>query len=131
MTPPGLTRERTILIVEDDSESADIFRHILQANGYVVRTTPDAETALGELQRDRPMAMIIDLHLPAMGGLELLRRIRAGDGPELPVAVVTGDYMVDERVVNELSVLGAQLYFKPLWEEDVIRAAATLAGTLC
>lgn len=44
----------------------------------------------------------------------------------MPVAVVTADYLVDERVTRELQVLGAQLYFKPLWEEDLIRIVRDL-----
>jgi hypothetical protein len=40
--------------------------------------------------------------------------------------VVTGDYLLDERVTRELQVLGVRLYFKPLWEEDLIRIVRDL-----
>lgn len=127
MTTTPVRPPCTVLIVEDDVESAGVFRSILEAHGYAVRVAPDVEAALVEL-RERPAAIVIDLHLPATGGLELLRRIRSGAWLELPAAVVTGDYLVDESVVRELDALGARLHFKPLWEEDLVRMVATLVS---
>ena len=127
MTTASVRPQCTILIVEDDVESAGVFRSILEAHGYAVRAATDVEAALVEL-RQRPAAIVIDLHLPTTSGLELLRRIRSGAFPDLPAAVVTGDYLVDEVVVRELEALGARLYFKPLWEDDLVRAVATLVS---
>ena len=43
-----------------------------------------------------------------------------------PVAIVTGDYFLDDAVSNELHELGAELRFKPLWLEDLVRLARSL-----
>jgi CheY-like chemotaxis protein len=127
MTTAPVRPQFTILIVEDDVESAGVFRSILEAHGYAVRVATDVEAALMELG-ERPAAIVIDLHLPTSDGLELLRRIRSGAWPELPAVVVTGDYLVDEPVAREIDALGARLRFKPLWEEDLVHIVATLVS---
>ena len=120
-------RDVSILIVEDDPAAVEAFGHMLKAEGYGVRVSPDAQSALVEIERAVPAAVVLDLHLPITDGLELLRGLRATSRhAHIPVAVVTGDYLVDERVTCELQVLGAQLYFKPLWEEDLIRIVRDL-----
>lgn len=120
-------RDASILIVEDDPGAVEAFEHMLKAEGYGVRVTLDVQSALVEIERAVPMAILLDLHLPITDGLEFLRRLRASDRhAHIPVAVVTGDYLVDERVARELQVLGAQIYFKPLWGEDLIRIVRDL-----
>lgn len=119
--------DTSILIVEHDPGAVEAFGHMLKAEGYGVRVAPDAQSASVEIERAVPAAVLLDLHLPITDGLEFLRRLRAtGRHAHIPVAVVTGDYLVDERVTRELQVLGAQLYFKPLWEEDLIRIVRDL-----
>ena len=120
-------RDASILIVEDDPGAVGAFEHILKAEGYGVRVAPDAQSAFVEIERAVPAAVVLDLHLPITDGLEVLRKLRATSRhAHIPVAVVTGDYLVDERVTRELQVLGAQLYFKPLWQEDLIRIVRDL-----
>ena len=119
--------DASILIVEDDPGAVEAFEHMLNGAGYGVRVAPDAQSAFMEVERAVPAAVVLDLHLPITDGLEVLRHLRATDRhAHIPVAVVTGDYLVDEQVLRELQVLGAQLYFKPLWEEDLIRIVRDL-----
>ena len=114
--------ERSILIVEDDVGAVEIFEQILKRNGYGVRVARDAESGLMEIHRDAPAAVLLDLHLPTADGLEFLRQLRASaPHARMPTAVMTGDYFLDEEVARELGRLGAKLYFKPLWEEDLLR----------
>ncbi len=120
-------RDASILIVEDDPGAVEAFEHILKAGGYGVRVAPDAQSAFVEIEGAVPAAVVLDLHLPITDGLEVLRKLRAtARHAHIPVAMGTGDYLVDERVARELQVLGAQLYFKPLWEEDLIRIVRDL-----
>ena len=125
-------RETSILILEDDAGAAEAFEYMLKAEGYGVRVAADAQTAFAEVERAVPAAVVLDLHLPITDGLEVLRRLRTtARHAHIPVAAVTGDYLVDERVTRELQELGAQLYFKPLWKEDLIRIVRDLLhGTL-
>ena len=115
-------RDASILIVEDDPGAVEAFEYMLKAEGYGVRVALDAQSGLAELERAAPAAVLLDLRLPTTDGLEFLRRLRATvPHAHIPVAVVTGDYFVEERVARELERLGAQIHFKPLWEEDVMR----------
>ena len=65
--------------------------------------------------------------MPLVDGLGFLRRLRAQQEQRAtPVAIVTGDYFLDEHLSAELRQLGAELKFKPLWIEDLISLAHTL-----
>ncbi len=117
----------TILIVDDDEGVTQTFARMLRLEGYQVHTAVSAETGLRQAQRNRPNAIILDLRMPLVDGLGFLRRLRSHDEQrEIPVAIVTGDYFLDDAVSNELRELGAELRFKPLWLEDLVGLARTL-----
>lgn len=114
-----------IFLVEDDDTSRDLFRLMLTAEGYVVRAFCSAEDALDELAHSRPAAVLLDQHLPIMDGLECLRRLRQ-HAADTPVALLTGDYFIDEDRANEFAALGAEIHFKPVWESDLLRILRTM-----
>ncbi|MFH1464475.1 MAG: response regulator transcription factor [Pseudomonadota bacterium] len=78
----------SILIVEDDPSLLLGLTMNLRREGYRVRTATDGERGLEELARERPDLVVLDLMLPGVDGLEVLRRLRADD-PVLPVVVLT------------------------------------------
>jgi DNA-binding response OmpR family regulator len=120
----------TILIVDDDESVAQTFARMLKLEGYRVRTAMDAEDGLREAAKTRPDAIILDLRMPIVDGLGFLRRLRSSDEPrETPVAIVTGDYFLDDAVSTELKALGAELKYKPLWLEDLVDLTRTLLET--
>jgi DNA-binding response OmpR family regulator len=122
--------ERTtakILIVDDDEGVTQTFARMLRLEGYQVRTAVSAETGLREAEHSHPDAIILDLRMPLVDGLGFLRRLRAHDHQrKTPVAIVTGDYFLDEAIANEVQELGAELRFKPLWLEDLVGLARNL-----
>ena len=86
-----------------------------------------AESGLLEAERNHPDAIILDLRMPLIDGLGFLRRLRAVETERTtPVAIVTGDYFLDDAVSSELRELGAELRFKPLWLEDLVGLARNL-----
>jgi two-component system response regulator PrrA len=116
-----------ILIVDDDEGVTQTFARMLRLEGYQVRTAVNAETGLQEAEYCHPDAIILDLRMPLVDGLGFLRRLRAHDEQrEVPVAIVTGDYFLDDAVSTELRELGAELRFKPLWLEDLVGLARNL-----
>ncbi len=118
-----------ILIVDDDEGVTQTFARMLRLEGYQVRTAVSAETGLREAENSRPDAIILDLRMPLVDGLGFLRRLRSHDEQRLvPVAIVTGDYFLDDSVSTELRELGAELRFKPLWLEDLVGLARNLLG---
>jgi two-component system OmpR family response regulator len=116
-----------ILIVDDDEGVTQTFARMLRLEGYHVRTAMTAENGLLEADQGNPDAIILDLRMPLVDGLGFLRRLRANDAHRtIPVAIVTGDYFLDDAVANELRELGAELRFKPLWLEDLVGLARNL-----
>lgn len=122
---PTLTR--TILIVDDDPSVTETFERMLRLEGYNVVTALSAEAGLSQAERANPQAIILDLRMPLTDGLQFLRILRTKPGlATVAVAIVTGDYFLDQAVSNELHELGADLRFKPLWLEDLLALARNL-----
>ena len=125
-TPSATAR---ILIVDDDEGVTQTFARMLRLEGYQVRTAANAETGLVAASEGSPDAIILDLRMPLVDGLGFLRRLRARDDQRAtPVAIVTGDYFLDDEVSAELRALGAELRFKPMWLEDLLGLARNLLG---
>src|SRR6266704_815680 len=116
-----------ILIVDDDEGVTQTFARMLRLEGYQVRTAVSAESGLQEAEHSHPDAIILDLRMPLVDGLGFLRRLRELDEYRTtPVAIVTGDYFLEDSVSTELRELGAELRFKPLWLEDLVGLARNL-----
>jgi two-component system response regulator PrrA len=121
------TSNHTILIVDDDEGVTTTFARMLRLEGYEVYTAMNAETGLREANATAPDAIILDLRMPLIDGLGFLRRLRSiAQHRDIPVAIVTGDYFLDDTISAELRHLGAELKFKPLWLEDLVGLARTL-----
>jgi DNA-binding response OmpR family regulator len=127
---PALNSEpgnSTILIVDDDEGVTQTFARMLKLEGFQVRTAINAESGLKLANESQPNAIILDLRMPLVDGLGFLRRLRSQDDQRAtPVAIVTGDYFLEDSVANELRELGAELRFKPLWLEDLVGLAHNL-----
>ena len=115
----------TVLIVDDDSEVITTFTTWLELEGYQVRTAADGERALGQV--DGVDAVIVDMRMPILDGLGFLRRVRMHH-QHVPVAVVTGDYLIDESILNEFDQLKARVLFKPLWIDELVTLATGLVA---
>ena len=127
---PAISADRStskILIVDDDEGVTQTFARMLRLEGYQVRTAVSAEKGLQEAEQSHPDAIILDLRMPLIDGLGFLRRLRAfEEHSTTPVAIVTGDYFLDDSISNELRELGAELRYKPLWLEDLVGLARNL-----
>lgn len=116
-----------VVVIDDDVAVDESFGRMLQAAGYETHTEADCRTGLAYLEKVLPSVVILDLHLPDGTGLECLRCVRSWPTHRrLPVAILTGDYFLDEEVANELNTLGARVYFKPVWEDDLLRIVRDL-----
>ena len=125
ISSPATTR--TILIVDDDPSVTETFERMLRLEGYHVVTALSADVGLNQAEQAKPNAIILDLRMPLVDGLQFLRQLRAKPHlTSVPVAIVTGDYFLDEAVSRELRSLGAEVRFKPLWLEDLLALARNL-----
>ena len=126
MAGAGSTAPR-VLIVDDDSATADTFSRTLRLEGYEVWAGLSAEEGLSLAQTHQPNVIVLDLRMPLTSGLQLLRAIRAIPGlASTPVAIVTGDYGLEDDMRDEIKALGAELRFKPIWIEELVTLAREL-----
>jgi DNA-binding response OmpR family regulator len=86
-----------LLLVEDDPRIARDIEHVLEANGYVVETVRDGEEAWFRGDTEDYVAAILDLGLPKLDGLSVLKRWRA-NGRRMPVLILTARGSWAERV---------------------------------
>lgn len=86
-----------ILVVDDDRAVRESLRRSLTFNGYQVDTAVDGQDALDQIAGNRPDAVVLDLNMPRMDGLEVCRRLRSA-GDDLPILVLTARDGVSDRV---------------------------------
>jgi DNA-binding response OmpR family regulator len=121
------TSTRTVLIVDDDPSVRETFQRMLQLEGYAVLTAVNADIGLIKAHDGRPDAIILDLRMPLVNGVQFLRSLRSRpDHAHTPVAIVTGDYFFDDKISADLRSLGAELRFKPMWLEELVKLARHL-----
>ena len=88
-----------ILVVDDDRSVRESLRRSLAFNGYQVELANDGQAALDAVLVQRPDAMVVDVMMPRLDGLEVCRRMRAA-GDELPILVLTARDAVSDRVAG-------------------------------
>jgi two-component system response regulator MprA len=111
-----------ILVVDDDRAVRESLRRSLQFNGYQVETAGDGLQALESVTAARPDAMVLDVMMPRLDGLEVCRRLRS-TGDDLPILVLTARDAVSDRV-SGLDA-GADDYLpKPFALEELLARAA-------
>ena len=88
-----------ILVVDDDRAVRDSLRRSLEFNGYQVDLAGDGLDALDRIAAQRPDAVVLDVMMPRVGGLEACRRLRA-DGDDVPILVLTARDSVADRVAG-------------------------------
>jgi two-component system response regulator HydG len=88
---PAATR---ILLVDDDVDTCSMMEQLLGEHDFVVTSAGSAEAALDVVAAADFDAVLTDVHLPGIDGIELCRRLRAST-PDLPVLVLTGDASMD------------------------------------
>src|SRR3954447_3865768 len=106
-----------VLVVEDDNEIADVLRRSLRIEGYDVKVSGDGGQALDEAGVFEPDAVVLDLGLPGMDGIDVAKRLRE-DG-DVPILILTARDALDSRV--EGLDPGADDYLvKPFEREELL-----------
>ena len=110
-----------VLLVEDDPVTAEVFARALQRAGHDVRVARDGVQALHALRDDAPDLVVLDLGLPTLPGIEVLRRLREGDHRNVPVVIVSGSSSRSVRSAEALVTPGR-------WLEKPLRPTALVAA---
>ncbi len=87
---------KKILLIEDDPIVANVYRNKLAVEGYQTETAPDGETGLRLLRTLKPQMVILDLMLPGISGVEVIREIRQNEEfAKLPTVVFSNTYLTN------------------------------------
>jgi len=119
MSTPGAT----ILVVEDDQETRQAVVRELAARGYRVDEAADGATALARWEQRRPDLVLLDLGLPDVDGLQIVRRIRRD--ATTPIVILSGRY--EEREKVEALERGADDYVTKPFGVDELNARLRVA----
>jgi two-component system, OmpR family, KDP operon response regulator KdpE len=121
--PPAPAPGATVLVVEDDEETRRVIVRELTARGYRVHEAPDGRSALESWERHRPDVVLLDLGLPDIDGLRVIRRIR-GEATT-PIVILSGRY--EEREKVEALERGADDYVTKPFGVDELNARLRVA----
>jgi two-component system, OmpR family, response regulator PrrA len=117
-----------VLVVDDDEDVRASLERGLRLSGFTVRTAADGEAALDVVRRDAPACVVLDVNMPGIDGVEVVRRLRA-TGVDVPVCMLSARGTIGDRVAGLEA--GADDYLvKPFaLEELVARLRALLRRT--
>jgi two-component system OmpR family response regulator len=107
-----------VLVVEDEMSLAELLTMALRYEGWDVRSAGDGFSAVRTAREFGPDLVVLDIMLPDIDGLEVLRRLRAG-APTLPVLFLTAKDAVEDRIAG-LTVGGDDYVTKPFSLEEVM-----------
>ena len=107
------------LVVDDEPKIRDLARRYLEADGFRVLEAADGEAALGILAEDKPDIIVLDIALPGLNGLELLRCIRLTSA--VPILMLTA--LDGEESRRKGRECGAKAYMSKPFDPDRLMAA--------
>ena len=119
-----------LLVVDDEIAICDVLRHFFVKQGYQVFMATRGVEALAVAEREQPDLMLLDMKMPSMSGLDVLKQLRErGNG----VKVVMVSAARDEKIIHEAKILGAVDYVtKPFHldylEQVVLKKLALLTS---
>jgi CheY-like chemotaxis protein/anti-sigma regulatory factor (Ser/Thr protein kinase) len=117
--PPPAAVQGRILVVEDDTRLLAILGRMIKSLGYEAQCVESAEMALSAINREIPTGILLDLGLPHMNGMELLRRLKAdARTAQIPVYIMSG-----APDGGEAKVLGALGFLSKPVTRDTIAAS--------
>jgi two-component system OmpR family response regulator len=118
-----------VLVVDDEPMLSDLLSMALRYEGWEVRAAPTGSAAVSTARQFRPDVVVLDVMLPDIDGLEVLRRMR-GHRPDVPVLFLTARDAVEDRIAG-LTAGGDDYVTKPFSLEEVVarlRALLRRAG---
>ncbi|HOT28904.1 MAG TPA: ATP-binding protein [Candidatus Ozemobacteraceae bacterium] len=124
---PG-SRRMTVLVADDLESNRSVLTTLLNLVGFGVGEAVDGRDAVEKFEKLLPDAVLMDLKMPEMSGIEALRQIRASErGRQVPVLIITAQGVDENR--REALLAGATGFIcKPFREDDLLRELGTCLG---
>jgi two-component system OmpR family response regulator len=107
-----------VLVVDDEATLTDLLSMALRYEGWEVKTAADGRTALAVAREFKPDAIVLDIMLPDIDGLQVLSRLRA-DGSDTGVLFLTAKDSLDDRITG-LTAGGDDYVTKPFSLEELV-----------
>ena len=86
--------ERTVLIIEDEEDAAELFAEMMRVSGFRVLKTSSGAPALAMMTNEKPDIVILDIMMPEVSGIDILRQMRRNQNlANVPVVVVSAKSM--------------------------------------
>lgn len=114
--------ERRILVVDDEEQIALFLSEFLKTKGYEVYVALDGRSALQEVKNKKPHVVLLDIMMPGLSGIDVLKEIRKID-PEIGVIMVTA--LMDQDLAKCALEMGAYDYVTKPFDLDYLETAVT------
>ncbi|MBE2270337.1 MAG: response regulator [Anaerolinea sp.] len=120
------TRVKSVLIADDNFDLRVLFSAMFRRRGYDVRLVSDGREALAALETLVPDVLVLDVNMPNVSGLEVLRSVRASEvHKKVYVIIVSGNTMVERMPEAQFADL---LLIKPVSPIDLVTLAERLTS---
>ncbi|MBI5934232.1 MAG: response regulator [Chloroflexi bacterium] len=121
-----MTAQKTVLVVEDEPDAAELFAEMMRVNGFRVVKMFSSTPAIATIIQEKPDVVILDVMMPDVSGLEVLRYMRRDpDLMNIPVIVVSAKSMPSD--IRTGMEAGASVYLtKPVGYLDLKQAVERL-----
>lgn len=115
---------RRILIVDDELEICRSLRELLQESGFQAFFTTEAQEALALMQKSQPDLLLLDVRMPELGGIDLLKIIKEQQH-DIPVIMITG-FPSFQTAVTAMRYGAINIFPKPVRFQELLREISTL-----
>jgi len=118
----------SVLIIDDEPIVRSLLMQILESDGYTLFQASSGEKALALIQIARPTAIILDIIMPGMNGLEFLAKAGLSQSDLSSVIVITGS--IDDMVIRQSYEAGIRAFIRKPFNNYEIRGSVANAVTL-
>ena len=121
--------QKMVLIIEDEEDAAELFSEMMRVSGFRVLTTSKSKPAISMMNEDKPDLVLLDIMMPEVSGLDILRQMRRDPNlSKIPVIVLTAKSMPAD-IKNGMEA-GASTYLtKPVGFQELRDAVESTLGT--
>lgn len=121
--------QKIILIIEDDFFIRDLYERQFTKNGFEVISAEDGTDGIVKAEEHKPSAILLDIMLPKMSGLEVLKKLKTNDATKgSPVVLLTN--LSEDQTIKDGFELGAEGYLikSAYTPEQVVKEVSKLIG---
>ena len=121
--------QKTVLIIEDEEDAAELFAEMMRVSGFHVHKTSTSTPALSMMTAEKPDVVILDIMMPEISGLDILRQMRRDPAlANIPVVIVSATTMPAD-IKNGMEA-GASIYLtKPVGFHELKEAVVRALGS--